>query len=75
MTNPVRNCLACGGIDDHPRHVVVLPDGSDSAFHYDCHARLNPPCESCTELSTGAGGVTGDDFRAHLLSQTPKDAE
>lgn len=73
--NPVRSCIACGQTDNHPRHVVVLPSGDSAAYHMDCHARMNPPCDDCVGLTAAAAGVTGDDFRAHLLSQTPKDAE
>lgn len=65
---PVRNCLACGQLDDHPRHVHTLPDHSDVTTHMDCHARSNPPCETCLAQTETADGVTGDEFRDHLHS-------
>lgn len=71
MTAPVRSCLACGQTDDHPRHMVVLSDGSEAFWHMDCHSRISPPCSVCAEVISGADGVTGDALRSHIL--TPKD--
>jgi len=68
MTMPVRSCLACGQVDDHPRHVITLPDHSEVTYHMDCHARMNPPCEICTAQTETATGVTGDELRAHITS-------
>jgi hypothetical protein len=71
--NPVRNCLACGQTDDHPRHVVDLGEGREVSFHMDCHARMNPACPLCVEQTSGVpAGTIGEDLRAHLVSLPPK---
>lgn len=67
MSNPVRNCVACGQVDDHPRCQTVLPDGSSLYFHHDCHALLDPPCPSCTWLVQHKGGLKGEDWRSHVI--------
>jgi hypothetical protein len=66
-----RNCVACGQVDDHPRHVVVLADGSDAPYHHDCHSRLNPPCAICQVIAQSAQGVTGDALREHIVNNDP----
>jgi len=73
MSQPVRNCLACGQVDDHPRHVITLPDHSEVTYHMDCHSRMNPPCEVCTAQTANAEGKTGDELRAVITS--PEQAE
>lgn len=65
MTNPVRTCLACGQTDDHPRHVIALPDGNDVTYHFDC-CKIVKGCEHCTEALEHADGAKGNDLRAHL---------
>lgn len=66
---PVRNCLACGQRDNHPRDVHTLPDHSSVEYHVDCHARMTPPCESClAQTETAPKGATGDAMREHLTS-------
>jgi hypothetical protein len=45
-----RTCIACGQIDDHPKHVVALMDGSDAAYHHDCHARSSAACAICAAV-------------------------
>jgi hypothetical protein len=71
MSNPVRTCLGCSQVDDHPRKVIDL-DGINTAFwHYDCHAQVTG-CEYCTALLKDAGGKTGDDLRDHLMSTSVK---
>lgn len=67
MSNPVRNCLACGARDDHPRCQTVLPDGSSAFFHHDCHALMDPPCPSCAWLVQHKGDLKGDDWRSHVI--------
>lgn len=67
--NPVRSCIGCGASDDHPRCVVILPDGNAAAWHMDCHI-LVTGCPICKAQLEGVGGVEGnpkgDDLRAHL---------
>jgi hypothetical protein len=70
MANPVRTCLACGQTDDHPRHVVGLPDGNDVNYHFDCCAIVKG-CETCTPTVDSAGGKKGDDLRAHIVENAP----
>ena len=70
--NPLRTCIGCEQVDDHPRHVIVLPDGSEVGWHMDCHS-LATGCEVCTEQTRGAVGAKGDELRAHLVAQPPKE--
>lgn len=70
--NPVRLCPICGQTDDHPRHVIALPDGVDVARHMDCCAMVTG-CEVCTAQIAGASGVTGEALRTHLVSLPPTD--
>lgn len=60
-----RTCIGCTQTDDHPRHVVVLPDGSEVPWHMDCH-RLITGCDVCAAQTKGAKGLTGDALRGHL---------
>ena len=67
----LRNCLGCGQLDDHPRHVIHLGD-TEVCFHMDCHARANPPCEVCAAQIAEAGGITGHELRTHLTALPPR---
>lgn len=70
--NPVRPCWGCETFDDHPRHVVVLPDGTDLPMHVDCCANRRS-CASCRQqIADVAPGTTGEAMREHLLSLTPR---
>lgn len=66
----LRNCLACGQVDDHPRHVIALADGSDVAWHNDCHARATN-CAVCIDVVASANGRQGDELRSHILAHDP----
>lgn len=66
MSNPTRACIGCEATDDHPRHSVLVGDGSSVDWHQDCHVK-STGCKSCTEHTAKSAGKTGDDFRAHLL--------
>lgn len=66
-----RNCLGCGQVDDHPRHVIALSDGSDACWHNDCHARSSVRCAICQAVVDSAGDLKGDELRAHLLDNDP----
>lgn len=72
--HPVRNCVGCGTRDDHPRHVVALPDGNDANWHMDCHV-LVADCPVCQGQLADVGGVKGnpkgDALREHLLTTGP----
>lgn len=74
MTAPVRNCVGCGGTDDHPRHVHALPDGTAFYLHMDCCA-ISKDCEVCKAQLEGVGGVEGnpkgDALRKHLVTTGP----
>lgn len=72
MSNPTRTCIGCAQTDDHPRHVIALPDGSEVTWHFDCH-RIAAGCPSCTAQTAGAEMLTGETLREHLLSQRPVD--
>lgn len=65
---PLRTCVGCGQVDDHPRDVVALPDGSAANWHHDCHSRIDPPCESCTWLVQHKGDLTGDAWRTQIVN-------
>lgn len=67
MSNPTRTCIGCAATDDHPRHVLALPDGSEVGFHMDCHV-IATNCEVCSAQLAGAKGAKGDKLRAHLLT-------
>lgn len=74
---PLRNCVACGQVDNHPRDVVALRDGSVAYYHHDCHARLDPPCASCAWLVQHKGDLVGDEWRSQIVAVhdalTPED--
>ncbi|MFI1194077.1 hypothetical protein ACH4T9_12580 [Micromonospora sp. NPDC020750] len=65
--NPTRICPICTQTDDHPRHVIALPDGVDVARHMDCCAMVTG-CPVCTAQIADANGATGDALREHLLT-------
>lgn len=67
--NPIRTCLACGQTDDHPRHVIGLPDGNDVNYHMDC-CSIVKNCEHCTPVVDSSDGAKGDDLRAHIVGQS-----
>lgn len=68
MSGQLRNCLGCGQTDDHPRHVIHLGE-TEAAWHMDCHARTNPPCEVCADQIREAEGLTGHALRDHLTGR------
>lgn len=72
VERPLRTCVVCRQTDDHPRHdeiVQLAPELIVASFHLDCHALLDPPCESCTAQVAGSDGATGDAMRAHIVNQ------
>lgn len=72
MTAPVRTCLACGGRDDHPRHVFDVGIGADVTLHMDCCA-LTRDCEICkAQLADAPKGAKGDKLRDYLLKTGPR---
>jgi len=62
-----RNCIGCGQVDDHPRHVIDV-GGVDTCWHHDCHYRATgcPVCQAVSEA-----GLTGDELRAHIVENDP----
>lgn len=62
----LRNCIACGQKDDHPRHVTDFGD-----WHLDCHARSREGCELCEAATDSHDGLTGDELRSHLVENDP----
>jgi hypothetical protein len=68
--NPIRTCLACGQTDDHPRHVIGLPDGNSINYHMDCCVVVKN-CEHCTASLEGSNEAKGDDLRAHIIANAP----
>lgn len=63
----MRTCLGCGQTDDHPRHVVSLPDGSEVNWHADCHS-IAAGCPICQATVSTAEGLKGDALREHIVS-------
>ncbi len=72
MSNPTRTCLACGGTDDHPRHVLDVGNGTTVNFHMDCHS-IASGCEVCAAQIEDAKGAKGDKLRTHLLKTDATD--
>jgi hypothetical protein len=72
--HPIRNCAGCAQSDDHPRHVIALPDGNQANYHMDCHAMI-ANCEVCHAQLEGVGGVEGNPkgqtLRDHLVTTGP----
>lgn len=69
MTNPVRTCIGCGQVDDHPRHVVLVgADHAEVTWHMDCHSRA-ANCDVCASQIADANGATGDELRTHLVTK------
>jgi hypothetical protein len=63
-----RNCIGCGQVDDHPRHIITLPDGTDMPWHHDCHARATGDPVS---VAVAEAGLTGDELRRHIEENNP----
>lgn len=61
-----RTCPGCGMNDNHPRHILVAEDGTQHWWHTDCHQAKG--CEICAVKRDGADGLTGDQYREHLLT-------
>ena len=61
-----RRCYVCGGRDDHPRDVTLLPDGSFGHHHFDCGAFTDPPCGCCSERVKASGNKSGGALRKFL---------
>lgn len=70
---PVRPCIACGQQDDHPRHEVVIGDGTHTSvfWHMDCHV-LAADCPTCKAQLADANGVQGHELRTHLVALAPR---
>jgi hypothetical protein len=65
---PIRLCDVCGGMDDHPRHMVASPDGADEQIrHLDCCAAAGCPDGTCDALLENYTGSSGADLLAHLM--------
>lgn len=71
MTAPVRPCLGCAAYDDHPRHVLMTPDGADLPMHMDCCVMARN-CEVCKAQLAEAKGAKGDKLRAYLVNTGPE---
>lgn len=65
-------CPGCGMNDDHPRHILVLEDGTQVAWHSDCHASKG--CPICVIQRDGAEGLTGQEYRDHLTANADEHA-
>lgn len=67
---PLRTCTRCDQTDDHPRHVIGVPDGQPLAnFHMDCHAVMG--CAICVEQTKDAAGAQGGELRGLLVAKEP----
>jgi hypothetical protein len=74
MSAPTRTCIACQQTDNHPKHMVIAPDGSDVVWHMDCHKLADPPCAVCMDATTDAPeGAKGETLREHLVTLAPID--
>lgn len=67
MELAIRNCLGCGQSDDHPRHITVVADGTEVAWHMDCHALTG--CEVCQSTLEDVTGMKGDQLREFLMNK------
>lgn len=65
---PRRFCDVCTQADDHPRHVVALPDGTAQTRHLDCCRDSGCPDGTCGAVTAGAEVKRGADLLAHLQS-------
>ena len=65
----LRNCIGCGQVDDHPRHVIAASPTEDVCWHMDCHTRADPPCGACVHQTRNQGAARGDAFREILTTQ------
>lgn len=66
---PMRSCIGCAQVDDHPRHSVQVdgPAGLFADWHFDCH-RMITGCEACgLAVDTRAEGAVGGAFLQHVL--------
>lgn len=57
---PMRDCVECGQVDDHPRHVVsMIVEGRPTVTtrHLDCCAARG--CESCAASEEQTAGARG----------------
>lgn len=63
-----RTCLGCAQTDSDPRHVIWVPGDVEVNWHMDCH-RIATGCETCTEQTAGAEGLTGEELREHIITK------
>lgn len=69
--HPVRNCLGCGQVDDHPRHRVRLPRDQYVEWHMDCHSRSPDGCETCEATVAAAEERQGHELRMFIQDNAP----
>lgn len=63
----LRNCIGCGQVDDHPRHVIDV-GGENVYWHHDCHALTTGDPVSA---AVAEAGLKGDELRAHIEENNP----
>jgi len=67
---PIRACVWCTQIDDHPRDLVEIGAELIAPWHMDCHVQATG-CTACKRLLADAAGAKGDELRVHLESLPP----
>lgn len=70
---PMRPCIGCGQVDDHPRVHSVVPtaDGGHGSefWHHDCFSEAHAErVDHAAIHSIAATGLKGDELRAHIQS-------
>lgn len=65
---PLRTCIGCAAVDDHPKHEIDLGGGVSTYWHFDCHVIATGCPDVCAPARQGADGLTGDEFRAHIVA-------
>lgn len=59
-------CDVCRQGDDHPRHHVLLADGSVQTRHMDCCRDNGCVSGHCAEILAASGEKRGYDLLAHI---------
>lgn len=74
MARQNRVCIGCTQVDQAPKHIVAVKDGTnggaDVFWHMDCHA-LATNCPSCSKTVKEANGAQNDDLVEHITGERP----
>lgn len=72
MARQMRKCIACEKVDQSPKKIVAIADGTnggvDVFWHYDCHAAVTG-CSDCQAIVDASGGLKDDELVDFIMNQ------